>query len=520
VSGHPVQAEKMLAAVAERFAERKARRETVRSDGVDLTVFTVPAAGGAAMRETVYFTKDNVLCGVDDRAEAIAMLKRFSGAAADSLATLPGYRATMDKCRRESQGLAPELRWYAAPFDFISAARTLSTTTRNKYDKDYAKILSDQGFDAIQAVGGCVNLFAADGIEVLHRTAIHAPPVAGREQDPLRWNLAMRMMQLPNTTSQEPPSWAPRMSAGYSTVNLRLDHAFDHFGTLVDAIKSSEGAWALSLKGWKNDQFGPKVDVGSEFIGNLGQRITLITNYKTPITVGSEQSLLAIEATNEAALADFLEKWMRPEGENVRRREFGQIVIWERVPPQMEVDDLQIVSPVFSTGRPTTSGENKPKDEAERDRVMPKSAACVALGHLMLASDVDYLLEILAGFGLRDRLASCEDYRLVGEVLGRVAPGEHSGWSFGRTDEEFRPTFELIRQGKMPQAETICGKLLNNLLTTEVEREEGVRRKQRIDGSRLPSFEAVRRYFGPAGRALRSDPDGWVLTGVVLSKDQ
>jgi hypothetical protein len=71
----------------------------------------------------------------------------------------------------------------------------------------------------------------------------------------------------------------------------------------------------------------------------------------------------------------------------------------------------------------------------------------------------------------------------------------------------------------MPQAETMLAKFLNNILTTEVEREEGTIRKQRIDGSRLPNFEAVRRYLGPAGRALRSEQDGWVYTDALLNKE-
>jgi hypothetical protein len=29
----------------------------------------------------------------------------------------------------------------------------------------------------------------------------------------------------------------------------------------------------------------------------------------------------------------------------------------------------------------------------------------------------------------------------------------------------------------------------------------------------------VRRYLGPCGRVLRSDTDGWFLTGVVLNKE-
>ena len=72
--------------------------------------------------------------------------------------------------------------------------------------------------------------------------------------------------------------------------------------------------------------------------------------------------------------------------------------------------------------------------------------------------------------------------------------------SFSRTDEEYRPTYELIRQGKMPESESLLGKLLNRLLGPE---DEDVLREQQIDGSQLPDFEAVRRYLGPAGLFLR-----------------
>ena len=34
------------------------------------------------------------------------------------------------------------------------------------------------------------------------------------------------------------------------------------------------------------------------------------------------------------------------------------------------------------------------------------------------------------------------------EVMSKFAPGERSGYHFGRSDEEVRPTFDLIRAGK------------------------------------------------------------------------
>jgi hypothetical protein len=155
----------------------------------------------------------------------------------------------------------------------------------------------------------------------------------------------------------------------------------------------------------------------------------------------------------------------------------------------------------------------------DRERVLPNSAVTVALGHLMMASDIEYLTEILEGFGQRDRLSSSADYQQVVSVLNQHMPGERSVLEFGRSDEELRPIFELVRQNKMPESKSILGKLLNRILETEQEREDGVLRKQTIDGSSLPSFEAVRRYFGPHGGVVRSEKDGWVMTGVVLNKE-
>jgi hypothetical protein len=99
--------------------------------------------------------------------------------------------------------------------------------------------------------------------------------------------------------------------------------------------------------------------------------------------------------------------------------------------------------------------------------------------------------------------------------LNKLVPGEHSLQTFSRMDEEYRAVYELIRQGRMPEAETMFGKLLNNILGDG--KEAGVRH-QRIDGSKMPDFETVRRYFGPAGMSLVSEENGWMVTGISLGK--
>lgn len=324
----------------------------------------------------------------------------------------------------------------------------------------------------------------------------------------------MRMMQFINAAPVEPQSWVPRMVANYMSVNIDLAAAFDNLGPLFDAIQEHEDAWKNTLEGWANDQYGPQVDVRKEFIENLNNRVSVITSYDTPITPESERSLFAIEAKNEAALAKTLDKWMKNERDIVRHEVAnGQFVIYERTRKANVVEQPEIEVPGFSK---STKNANPKK---ERERVLPNSAVTVALGHLMLASDINYLTAVLEGFGQNDRLASSADYRQLVDVLAKLAPGEQCAWGFGRGDEEVRPMFELIRQNRMPESKSMMGKLLNNLLTTDADRKAGTPRKQQVDGANLPDFESVRRYFGPHARAVRADKDGWVITEAVMNTE-
>jgi hypothetical protein len=514
VAGHQQEADGLLAHIDRSFAKRGGKKTNSKVGDTTLIVFDIPAQKSAPKQQTVYFFKDDLLCGADDRAEVEAMLKRFDGKAKDNLKSIPAYVATMARCSKEAGQLEPEARWFVEPFGFIFAARTLRSNQQH-HGQDMAKILYDNGFDAIQGAGGYVNQLVDGHIEYLLRASVYAPPVKGKENDPLRWNLSMRMMQLPNGPAVEPESWVPRMVANYSTMNVSLADAFDNIGPLFDAVQEHEDAWKNTLEGWTTDPYGPQVDVRKEFIGNLTNRVSVITNYDTPITEDSERSVFAIEARDEAALGKTLDKWMKNE-RDVKRREIGQYIVWERTAKANAVEEPEVEVPGFSPSRSKKDSKNAKKDH---ERVLPNSAVTVALGHLMMASDVAYLTEVLEGFAQRERLASSADYKQLVAVMDKLAPGDRSGWGFGRGDEEVRPVFEMVRQNRMPESKSMLGKMLNNMLTTDADRKSNSPRKQRVDGSSLPEFESVRRYFGPHADVVHSEKDGWFVTAAVLNTD-
>ena len=65
----------------------------------------------------------------------------------------------------------------------------------------------------------------------------------------------------------------------------------------------------------------------------------------------------------------------------------------------------------------------------------------------------------------------------------------------------------------MPESESLLGTLLNRMLGPE---EEGVLREQQIEGKKMPEFEKIRKYLGPAGLFVDSEHDGWLVSGCLL----
>ena len=70
--------------------------------------------------------------------------------------------------------------------------------------------------------------------------------------------------------------------------------------------------------------------MSKELIKNLGQRVTMVTDYKLPITTTSERLLFAIEVKDEKAVAKAMEKCLKNDPTAKKRLVDGR-VIWEIV---------------------------------------------------------------------------------------------------------------------------------------------------------------------------------------------
>lgn len=518
-TGRDAEARALLAKIDRRLVERGGKKRTAGA----LTLYDLPAERKTKLpaRTAAIFYEQGQIGAAEGERVASAMLARLKGAAGPSLADLPAFQETQRRARTAAEGARGTVAWYVSPFEYEAATREPPQPGEAPQREDVLAILASQGFDAITGVGGVINVAATPERDFVHHTFVYAPPKPGTagQAATQKYDLAMRMLETPNAAgalrADNPPveTWAPRQVATYKTLHLDSQNAFDHLDSLFDAFAGYKDALQSILRGLQKDPYGPKINIAQEVIANLGDRLVVMTDYTLPITPECERYLIAIDVTNEEALRDPINRWLESDG--AVRKELQGVPYWEMVPEDempvaaAEYDPLDPLAPV---DQPVS-----PKQQRE-ERVLRRAAVCVHHGHLFIGSDADFLRQALFGVSPGESLSGSPDLRATIESLQDIAPGERCAWNFIRNDEAYRPTYELIRAGKMPEAQTFVGRLMNRMMTSDEEREVGAVRDQKIDGSRLPTFELARRYFGPSARSVRAEDDGWVVSGVVLSK--
>jgi hypothetical protein len=500
ITGQEDRAQDVLKKASEELIKDGGKRSQQKVAGVDVTIYEIPAHDDPKLiRRVVYFQKDGLLCGTDDLAVAADVLKRWDGRQPDNLSSQQAYKSVMGRCQAAAGELKPHVRWFVDPLGFAEAMRI-----GDEKKMKTLKMLRNQGFAAIQGVGGYLNFVTGD-YEILHRTAIYAPPP---------YEKAMRMLSFPNRPDAPPLAWVPRSLATYTTVQCDIKNAFEYSATLIDEAFGGENVLRDLIEEIREDPNGPQIDIRRDLVGHLGQRATVLTDYKLPITPTSERLLFAVETTDEKALAEAVKKSLQDDPD-VIKRVFGEYVIWEMKSEEPPVAAVVVEHP-GGGGDGTGGGDLKPAEKKAEEVRLPNAAIAVAKGHLFVSSHVDFLEKTLSKLPERDRLDGDVDYLRVSDELKKLGAGEASSRNFSRIDDEYRVTYELFRAGKLPEADTMLAHLINRALGEE---KEGVIRKARLDGSKLPDYDVVRRYLGVGGSYVTSEKDGWIMVGFVLNKE-
>jgi len=461
-----------------------------------------------------------------DRPDAVAELAPAVGNASavrtDPLAAVPAFAKVMERCGKGVPATATPVRWFVDPLAYLAADRRTFPPNKNKKGPDYIAILRRQGFDAVNAAGGY--LFFGEGkVDLRHNTLIYAPPQNGRPADgPDRFEKAARMLRFPNVEGLAPAAWVPGGAGSWVSFQWDIANAFDSMQPLVDDVIGEAGVFEDVIASLEEDPDGPQIKVRDDLIKHLGKRCAVASDHTSPIDPDCERMLIAIETSNPEAVAAVIAKGMTSESD-VRKVEAGGHVIWETV--------KAAATPENNAGSPDgddAAGRRRARqrERQEKETVWPNLSVAVAHGHIFLASHRDFLERVLSN----PRTSSIvEDggYQEVAAELKQLLGGEWAMSSFSRTEKEIRPAYELLRTGRLPESKSLAGTLLRRVLEGDepANGKQGGRPqstrdpsggKQKVDGSSLPEFEQISRYFGLSGMSMQSTPEGWYLVGVGL----
>ncbi len=519
VTGNLPKAEALLKKIDADLRKKGATQAAIPQGANTIIRFDLKPQAGATgpQRKVFYCLAGNALVASDNQQVLTAILAQLPGGnnGADSLAATANFRVVMGRCAKDAGNTMPQIRWFIDPLGYMEIVRAVTPEDRRPRDIDLLRLAQTQGFDGLKGMGGFIDL-AVEGFEAVHRTYIYAPRP---------FEKAMKMFLFPPGDNFAPQPWVPRDVATYSTGYIDILNAFDNFDSLFDHIvgQGEEGIWQDVLESIFEDPNGPRIHLRTELVQHLGRRLSILTDYELPITPTSERLLVAIELSDAKAVAAAIKKIMdadptaRPHKKEIRSTDGTKtetITIWEMIEEELPERGLPNIR---LRDIPSLSlGDDDDDDDEEPERLLPHAAITVVHGHLFIASHLDFLLKVVEPAAARQTLERSLDYRVVDATLAGLGVANPCARTFNRTDESARAAYELIRQGKMPESETILGRLLNAIFGGG---QTGVDRSQRIDGKNLPPFDTVRRYLGPAGMVVGVEPEGWFFKGVLLNKE-
>jgi hypothetical protein len=547
-TGAVEQAQELVDRIGKQLVEDGAERSEIKIDDHDVVMYTVTDEQDADKTYMVYYRiHEEHIVSTDHREVMQDILNRFKNPGNDNVAAIAAYQSAMKHCQQAAGDTEPQLRWFVEPFGYAKTIQAAAGV--NPQGKNFHELLIGQGFGAIMGAGGWVHVAEGDH-EFRHHTWVSAPRTtdaitaqiaketaaadAGTERDPRiaakesdKYVLAMRMLDFPNSKNLKPQAWIPNVVSTYSTINWNMKEAFEFAKTLVNEYLDSEEGQDLFeeiLKGIAHDVNGPQLDIRDEFVAYLAGRISVITDYREPIDVDSNQWMAIIEVTDPKAIENAVAKFMAAEP-NKHERVFQGQRIWEILNEEEDVDlniELEIDFGedgfgAFGDEGFGDLGDDEESEEAggigEQPIISTWAITVSADGHVLIASTADFIEDIIKQQDDAN-LLSAEDYVRIDTELNKMGAASTSMRMFTRLDDKHHPNYELIRQGKLEHSQTMMGKLLSRLMGSS----DGDKTVNKIDVSKMPEFAAVAKYLGPSGTFVRTDEGGWFASGVVLRK--
>jgi hypothetical protein len=329
-------------------------------------------------------------------------------------------------------------------------------------------LVQELGVYGLKSIGGCLTLGGTGNYDSLSKTFVHAPrPVAG----------LLKAFSLPPITLR-PESWVPATVASYQTVSFDLDNAFTALNEIVN--KFQPGMVNLVEQNLVGPNGGEPLSFEKDIFGPLGDRITVISDFKKPIKEDSQRMLVAVALEDSKAFQSTLSRLLALTGAAPQKREFQGTTIY----------DFDVNIPNQAPGAPQALNG-------------PISIA-IAKETLFMTSDTTLLEQVLRQGN--PTLADSASF----QSIAKEYPEKASGLSYVRPDESARLSYDLVKNGKFEKAiqqATAAGGGADMPNLGKI-----------IPGDKLPDFSVFAKYLSLGGGFSTMDEDGFIMTGFTLRR--
>ncbi|MFI5454914.1 MAG: DUF3352 domain-containing protein [Isosphaerales bacterium] len=372
------------------------------------------------------------------------------------------------KTQAKTESSRAQAIWYLNVNKLVKVLIDASAKANAAQAQQIEFYVKEMGIDGLKSVGGCFTL-AAGNYDSLSKTFFLAPkPVAG----------LLKIFSFP-PLALRPESWVPATVATYQTLSFDLDNVYTGINDLVN--KFQPGMINVIEQQLVGPGGGQPLNFQKDVFGPLGDRITLISDFKKPVKEDSQRMLLAIALEDTKAFQNTLTQLFQIAGAAPEKREFQGTTIY----------DLAVNLPNQAPGNP--QGLKGPISLA------------VAKDTLFMTTDTTLLEQVLRPGN--PTLADSTSYQTVAKEF----PEKSSGLSYIRPDESARLTYDLIKSGQFEKA-------IQQGMAAAPGAKDLPSLKKMIPTEKLPDFSVFVKYLSLGGSFSMMDDDGFTLTGFTLRR--
>jgi hypothetical protein len=228
---------------------------------------------------------------------------------------------------------------------------------------------------------------------------------------------------------------------------------------------------------------GQPLSFKNDFFGPIGDRITLISDFKKPIKEDSQRMLLAVALEDSKAFQATLSRLFEITQGAPKKREFQGTTIYDVDLPQM------------------------PNPNAPGAQPFGKQISFAVAKETFFVTTEAALLEQV----LRPGGAPLEENAGF-QSVAREMPEQISGMTFVRPEESAHVVYDLVKSGQYEKAmQQMMGANARGPRPQQIPPIGKV-----IPNEKLPDFAAIAKYLTLGGSYSVADDDGFTMTGFTL----